>query len=164
MKMMVHKSLLLLLLLLFSAINSKAQTSSIYKTLSPDKTTSLEVKTAGGKLLYRMLFAAQTVTDWSPLGLQTNRNSGEENMEILRRTQRNNKEKFNWSLGEDDVITNNYNEIRFSCRTTSADFDLVARVYDGSVAFRYELPASAQVSSIKKELTTFNFTDAYTLY
>ena len=164
MNMMVNKSLLLLLLVLFSCIDTKAQTSRIYKALSPDKTTSLEVKTAGGKLLYRMLFAAQNVTDWSPLGLQTNRNSGEESIEIFRSKQRTNKEKFNWSLGEDDIIPNNYKEIRLSCRATSSDFDLVARVYDGSVAFRYELQASAEVSSIKKELTTFNFTAAYTLY
>jgi alpha-glucosidase len=162
--MLTGRMLVIWLFFVFTGFHSKSQEDKTYKVLSPNKATSLEVKTADGKLLYRMFFEAQPVTGWSQLGLQTNRSSGEEKITISSKTQRRNKEKFNWSLGENDVITNDYHEIRLTCNAPSSGFALLARVYDGSIAFRYELPASAQVSSIQKELTEFNFTEPYTLY
>lgn len=160
----ISKALLVLLLFSFANFCGKAQDATAYKVFSPNKATSLEIKTEAGKLLYRMFFAGQTVTDWSRLGLQTNLHSGQEPIVINGKTQRSNKEGFKWSLGEDDVIANEYNEILLSCTHSSFKFTLRARLYDGSFAFRYEAPASPQVSSIKRELTEFNFTEPYTLY
>lgn len=162
--MTTRKKLTILLFFVFDCFTGNSRTVQAYKILSPDKTTSLEVKTGDGKLLYRMVFAGQPAIDWSRLGLQTNNNDAQQNVSIISKKQRNNKEEFKWSLGEDDLITNNYNEIRLNCNLSSSNFSLVARVYDGSVAFRYELPASAQVKSIAKELTEFNFIENYTLY
>lgn len=104
-----------------------------------------------------MFFAGQTVTTWSQLGFVTNASVKNEKVAIKYKTQRSNKETFKWTLGEDDIITDNYNEIRLSCHS-SIDCNVIARDYDGSVAFRYELPSANQASNIKKELTEFNFT------
>ncbi len=131
-----------------------------HKVFSPDHSTSFEIKTASGQLMYRMVFAGAAVTNWSPLGLQLNAGA----VSIKSKQERSNKEKFAWPLGEDDTITNNYNEIRLSCNAGRVPFQVTSRVYNGSVAFRYELPASAGVTTIQKELTGFNFTTAYTLY
>lgn len=161
---MVKKTLLILLFLVFAGLPGRSQIHLVCQVLSPDKKTSFEVKAENGKLLYRMLFAGQSITNWSALGFQTDISSGEDRVEINADTRRSNREKFNWSLGEDDVITNNYNEIDLSCRVAAAAFHFIARVYDGAVAFRYGFPAPAQVRRIKKELTEFNFTAAYTLY
>lgn len=161
------------LLFLFIGMNfcGNAQVGNIYKALSPDKSTSFEIKTASGQLLYRMAFAGAAVTNWSPLGLQMAGVTAAP-ISIKDKQERSNKEQFAWPLGESDTITNNYNELRLSCNVGNVPFLLTSRVYNGSVAFRYELPAlalsvaegSASVTTIQKELTGFNFTTAYTLF
>src|SRR5690349_8151910 len=128
--MMTGRTFMIVLPFVLTGLNSLSQANSSFGILSPNRTTALEVKTAGGKLLYRMFFEGQPVTDWSQLGLQTNRSSGEEKIKISRKTQRSHKETFHWPLGEDDAITNNYNEIRFTCTAASSGFALLARVYD----------------------------------
>jgi alpha-glucosidase len=160
------KSLFSLLFLFGLNIACNAQANHLYKVSSPDKSTSFEIKIGSeGNLLYRMLYSGQEVTTWSVLGLQTNLNDSEKKAVIKSETQRSNKEKFSWPLGEDDVITNNYNEVKLVCNSTGLNFNLIARVYDGSIAFRYELhDVNQQINSIKKELTGFSFTEPYTLY
>ncbi|HEX6430058.1 MAG TPA: glycoside hydrolase family 97 catalytic domain-containing protein [Niastella sp.] len=151
-------------LLVLAFATGAAQTRKAYKVTSPDKSTSFEIQTANGQLMYRMVFAGEAVTNWSPLGLQINGGVSAAPVSIKGKQDRGNKEKFAWPLGETDTITNNYNEIRLSRITGRVPFQITARVYDGSVAFRYELPASAGVTTIQKELTGFNFTTPYTLY
>jgi alpha-glucosidase len=159
----IKKQLLALLPFVFASFCGITQSNNSYKILSPDKSTSFQVKTENGKLFYRMIFASQTITTWSQLGLQTHDHSSEEKIAIIGKEERSNKEKFNWPMGEDDVITNNYNEMKLKC-SASTNLNLIARVYDGSVAFRYELPATSEVRNIEKEVTEFNFTGPYTLY
>jgi alpha-glucosidase len=142
---------------------AKSQIGNNYKFFSPDKVTLLEIKTERGMLQYRMSYSGEEVVKWSLLGLSINSESVNEAVIIKGKKQKLVNEKFKWSLGEDDTIINNYNEVEFSC-SSSYNFSLIARVYNGSVAFKYELPASAQVNNIRKELTEFNFTDNYTLY
>jgi alpha-glucosidase len=162
--MITRKALLSISCIVLAFGYVKAQEQAVYTVLSPNKATIFDVKASDGKLLYRMRFNGQAVTNWSPLGLQTIEGTGDETINVTSKAQRSNREKFRWHLGEDDVISNNYNEIRLTCRSGLSGFDVLARVYDGSVAFRYGLPDVSGVSGIKKELTAFHFTTPYTLY
>lgn len=147
--------------------SSVGQLTSSYKISSPDKSTSMEVGTNNeGKLLYHILHAGQEVITWSALGLVLNDISLGEKSLIRSKTQRSNKKKFAWSLGEDDVITNNYNEIILSCQSSTLNFNITARLFDGSVAFRYEILQHSGVENnvISKENTEFNFLEPYTIY
>lgn len=155
---------LLLTFLNFAGIDSGAQSNGLYKVSSPDNSTLLEVKTDNGKLFYRVSFEGDGIINWSRLGFLTNMDAAPDKVIITGKKQRSNNEKFSWPLGEDNVILNRYNEVRFSCNASSVVFNLVARVYNGSVALRYDLPAPGQVSCITKELTEFIFTSPYTLY
>jgi alpha-glucosidase len=143
---------------------ANAQADKLSKLSSPDKSTSVEIAAKSGKLQYRVFFNGQELTTWSSLGLQCDDLTIGENTIIKGQNKKKLRSRFSWPFGEDDVITNNCNEIQFSCASGSVNFNFIVRVYDGSVAFRYELPSPGVVNIIKKELTEFNFTDPYTLY
>ncbi|MEJ7830101.1 MAG: glycoside hydrolase family 97 N-terminal domain-containing protein, partial [Segetibacter sp.] len=145
-------SLFILLLTLSQIINGQLTTS--YKISSPDKLTSFEVGTnKDGNLMYHLLQSGQEVITWSALGFMMNDITAGERAVIKNKVQRSNKERFEWPLGEDDFITNNYNEVILSCQSSSLQYNLVARVFDGSVAFRYEIPQQAALVNNSKYST-----------
>jgi alpha-glucosidase len=137
-----------------------------YVVSSPDKSTVCEIGVnRAGSLTYRLKLNGNAVTRWSPLGLVVNRNELGENTVIAKATRKSVNEKFAWPLGEDDVITNNYNQLVLSCKSGNNVFNLVARVLDGSVAFRYEIQHTGNTNAvIIKEKTAFNFTKPILLY
>ncbi|GEO11829.1 glycoside hydrolase family 97 protein [Segetibacter aerophilus] len=156
-----------LLLLLVISIASFGQEANSYKVASPDKSTLMEVRTgSGGKLMYRVLYAGKEAITWSAMGFVMNGMIAGEQTAIQNKTGQSHKEKFAWPLGEDDTITNNYNELRIVCTSSILRFNLIARAYDGSVAFRYDIPTAAGSASntINKELTEFRFLEPFTLY
>ncbi|HSC38284.1 MAG TPA: glycoside hydrolase family 97 catalytic domain-containing protein, partial [Chitinophagaceae bacterium] len=63
-------------------------------------------------------------------------------------------------------ITNQYNQLDLSCATGALKYNLLARVFDGSVAFRYSIPAPPGVASgsISHENTEFKFPGSYSMY
>ena len=157
-------------LLLFTVISCKAgmgQTLNTVTVVSPDKTTSCEVRAnENGSLVYRVFYQKKPVVNWSPLGLTIDQVPLGEKVTIDKANKRTVNEKFTWTLGEDDLIENHYNETSVSCHSAGIQFKLLARAYDGSIAFRYQIPAQAGISNglISKENTAFHFTTPYTLY
>jgi alpha-glucosidase len=110
-----------------------------------------------------MLLAGEEVITWSLLGIQTNVQAGQ-TVGVKKKSEKSVNSKFAWSLGEDAVITNNYNEFIADC-TGPVNFTLVTRVYNGSIAFRYQFPVlPSKIENITKEETSFNFPGTYTLY
>lgn len=157
---------LIFVLLIIGNDNITAQVKKLYEVVSPNKQTTFELGTGNNsKLLYKVFYSGKEVITWSALGFVANGITAGEEAKVKSKTLRSNKEKFAWPLGEEDTITNNYNEIKLSCVSSSIQFNLIVRVYDGSVAFRYEIPQTANfVNNIKKENTTFNFPDPLTIY
>jgi alpha-glucosidase len=154
----------ILVLLVTFGTKSRAQSNITVK--SPDNNTSIQFGLDNKNLRYKVIYRGEDVTSWSNLGFVLDNTVAGENTIINSTKQRSNKEQFNWSLGEDDVITNNYNEISLFCHSSALSFKLIARVYDGCLAFRYEVPkqTGVAISTIKKELTEFRFPEIYTLY
>lgn len=162
-----NKGILLLAILCLLGKMGLSQVATSYIVSSPDKTTSMEVSSnEGGKLMYRVYYRKDPVIKWSDMGMVVNNISLGEHTAINLVNKKQINEKFNWPLGEDDVITNHCNEVKLSCHTGGVRFNLLVRAYDGSVAFRYEIPAQATISkgSISKENTAFNLTTPFTLY
>ncbi|HEY8895498.1 MAG TPA: glycoside hydrolase family 97 catalytic domain-containing protein [Niastella sp.] len=153
------------LLLLLAVINGVAQTGKTHKLASPDKLTTFEVRTNNGLLMGRMFFAGEAITNWSRLGVQTGKGITEDDIIINSKSERSNRERFAWPLGENDTITNNYNEARFVCKSGTDDLVLLTRVYNGCVAFRYELPnKDSSITNIKQEYTSFNLSGPFQIY
>src|ERR1700712_4569484 len=155
-----------LIIFLFFSITIDAQVTAICKVYSPGKLTSFEAGTDGAqKIMYRVMFNGQEAITWSALGFVLNGIAAGEKITIKKDKQSGHLDKFHWRLGEDDSIANNYNQIILSCISADVSFNIIARVFDGSVAFRYEIPQlKSSINSISKENTTFNFPTPYTIY
>ena len=155
-----------ILLLLVNYQNLHAQIKNTISIKSPDESTVFEAKTsADGQLVYRMFFKTKAVTEWSTLGIVFGDNDGASKIAIEKAKTQSKNEKFAWVFGERDSIVNRYNEVTLSCVSGTLLYDVVARVFNGSIAFRYKLSkTAAAINHVKKELTTFRFTNDYTLY
>ncbi|SEO07573.1 alpha-glucosidase [Mucilaginibacter gossypiicola] len=143
------------------------QVKSSYEVTSPDSKTKLFIGLNGQKdLLYRVSFNGEELTAWSKLGLVINTVKIGENTTIVHGWRSAHKESFAWSLGENDHISNNYNQLTLGCSSSALAFHIVVRVFNGSVAFRYELPQQSSLKSarISSEQTEFNMKNPYTIY
>ncbi|MBC8154598.1 MAG: glycoside hydrolase family 97 catalytic domain-containing protein [Bacteroidetes bacterium] len=139
----------------------------LYRADSPDGKIRLDVTILEPKtLVYRVLVASETVLDWSRLGLQWNTVAVGQNIVVKKQRLRPNREQFAWPLGENDSIRNHYNELTLDCQSGSVTYQIVARVFNGSVAFRYVLPKQTRADAglIRQEYTTFALPGAYTIY
>jgi len=151
--------------LLFFARDICVAQNGANQLISPDKSTSLEFKTVTSRLFYRVLYHGEEVITWSALGFQTNLPADDRLVSLKRNSQKSVNSRFEWPLGEDAVIDNNYNEVSLICRGGTISYTLEARAYNGSIAFRYVLiKIPAGVTGIKKEETAFNFTRPTILY
>lgn len=119
-----------------------------------------------GKLMYRVYYRQKPEVNWSPLGLVIDKTPLGEQAVIDKVTKKKVREKINWPLGENAVISNTYNEINVTCHTGNIRYNLVVRAYNGSVAFRYVLPAQASIPKgiIRAENTAFHIRTPFTLY
>jgi alpha-glucosidase len=158
--------LLVLLLLLLLGLSARAQPKSVVVT-SPGKKTQLELAVdAQGRLRYRATFGGQEVVAWSALGLVLNGAAAGSPATVQGAVQKTVDDAFAWPLGENDQIENKYQEVDLALQSAGLSFHVLARVYDGSVAFRYVLPVQNGLATarLSKEATEFNLTDAYTIY
>lgn len=146
--------------------------------LSPDGQTRWEIRLNPDRnLQYRVVQAGEPVLDWSPLGIRYGDATLGQQAILKKETREAKDESFDWPLGENDRVVNRYQEVTYPCRSGTVDFQVQVRVYDGAVAFRYQLPgadasgadasgavASGAVASISAELTGFRFPENPTLY
>ncbi|HVU56240.1 MAG TPA: glycoside hydrolase family 97 catalytic domain-containing protein, partial [Puia sp.] len=129
---------------------------------SPDNSTTCEISTAqNGRLQYRVSYLRQPITRWSPMGLQVNGVSLYDHTLIRGVAQKEFDEHTYWPLGESDTLVNHCRQITLSCRSGNISWKLIARAYNGSIAFRYEVDGTG---AVQKEYTAFYFTRPYTLY
>ncbi len=165
----MHLKSFFIILMLISTLPGflQAQTKIIRSVSSPNKITRCEVGVnTGGRIVYRVLFNKKEILRWSAMGLLLNDKNIGDNVVFKSQSQNSVNEKFTWRLGENDTITNQYNESISRFSSHAVDLILTVRVYDGSIAFRYEItePQRSTGNSIKKEYTQFNFRESYTLY
>lgn len=156
-----------IILLILMAKSSNAQIKTSYKVSSPDKSTQIEIGLdQQGKLVYRVFYGLKEALTWSALGFNLNEVTAGDKTVILSNNQSKHTETFAWRLGENDHIENNYQEMVLSCQSSSLKFNIIARVFNGSIAFKYEIPAQATFKNgrIKQENTQFNLIDPYTIY
>src|SRR6476620_9302492 len=88
-------------LLIAPCLISSGQSPRSYKISSPDKSTSIEVRTGDdGKLMYRTVYAGKEVITWSALGFVVNDIVAGKQTQIKNQVRTAHKEKFAWRLGE----------------------------------------------------------------
>lgn len=156
--------LVFLSIALCTNVNLYAQIASKYKLSSPDKKTGFEIGLSPQKkLYYRINFEGKILLDWSALGFTLNDNQAGTNTEVLGLEQTPVSAGFDWPLGENDHVDNRYVDFTISCKSGAFNYNILGRMYDATVAFRYSFTAPFG-SILKKENTLFQFPSAYTIY
>ncbi|HMI02815.1 MAG TPA: glycoside hydrolase family 97 catalytic domain-containing protein [Pedobacter sp.] len=161
------KSIIVLLVLVITGFPAISQVKQIATAQSPDKETRFELNlTSEGNLQYRTVYAGKEVLAWSKLGLDLNDAGAGDKTIIRSQSQKSHSENISWSIGENDVIKNSYNELNINCSAGTLKYKILIRAYNGSIAFRYILPEQNGIKKliVKKEVTQFNFTDSFKIY
>ena len=136
---------------------------------SPDG--QLELQTfldAAGRPGYRLTRAGAVVIDSSYLGYRLQGAAAlDQGFSVARATTREIDETWDMVWGEDATVRNHCRELRLELTEASGRrLDLVFRLFDDGLGFRYEMPAQAGVDSvlITEELTEFALTGDHTAW
>ncbi len=137
-----------------------------YVIQSPDKKMQATILSGSSHLGYKLEFEGKQVLAPSDLGLTINGEDIGLATTIVAAKNNARSEKINWSIGENAVINNTFNELELACKSPSYNYKLLIRVYDGSIAFRYIIPEQAATKqfTIQKENTSFNLTQPSKIY
>lgn len=149
-------------LFLFFAINSFAQ-----EILSPSKKISLSFSiTSEGKPTYKVFYSNKEIVQESVLGVALkDQEALDHGFVLVQQESKLVNETWQPVLGEQSIIQNNYNQVTYFLlqKATNRKFNIIFRVYNEGVAFRYEFPKQDQLNYfvISDEKTTFNLVENY---
>jgi len=147
------------LLLACSFFNLSAQ-----KIQSPSKDIQVEFSlSTEGEPIYKVNYKGKEAIKASKLGVSlkedTSLTSG---FSLVNKEETSIDETWDPVLGEQSTIRNQYNQVSFHLlqKETNKKFDIVFKVYDEGVAFRYEFPEEDTVRYfiVSEENTEFNLT------
>lgn len=130
--------------------------------LSPNEQIRCHVKLKSGLVTYAVYKNDKVIIKSSKLGfLICGENPLGNHLKLIREQTKKHKETIELPWGDVRYIDNTYNEVAFYLAENKADerlFTLRFRIFNDSVAFRYEIPPQPkfQQITIKDELTEFN--------
>jgi hypothetical protein len=148
---------LYLFVALISVLSINAQSIT-----SPSKNISLDFKLSNdGKPTYSVNYKTKTIVKESALGIEL---KGTEPLKsgfsILNQETQSVDSPWNPVLGEKTTYQNKYNEIKFYLiqKATNRKLNIIFKVYDEGVAFRYEFPKQEKLDYfiISDEKSEFN--------
>ncbi len=153
-------TLVLLSITLFSCSQKQQTTVS-----SPDKNMLVEFSISEtGEPSYKILYKNDDVIKTSTLGFDFAREMAlKDNFEIINTTSSNFNETWQMPWGEQLDVVNNYKQLKIELQESSKlkrKLNIVFRVYNDGVGFRYEFPEQKYLSEvlITEENTEFNLT------
>lgn len=153
-------------LLLVLAMGCNRPSPETYSVQSPAKKVSVDVwLNAEGVPVYRIMYNGKTAVDSSMLGGFELRDAPalHGGWQVKNRLTRSFSETWQPVYGQEKEIVNNYQELTLNLEEQQAPkrlMNLVFRVYDDGVGFRYEIPAQQSLDSvvIMDEITEFRLT------
>ena len=153
-------------LAIFSCNSEKKQTKEI---TSPNEKVTIDFNINNeGRPFYLVKFNNKTVVDTSYLGFEfKDAPAFNKNFIIKNTTTSSFSETWQMPWGEQLDVENNYKELKVELqeKTTPERFlNIVFKVYDDGIGFRYEFPEQARLKGdvfITEENTEFNLTEDY---
>ena len=149
------------------ALSNTALAEPLARVTSPDGANIVEIEINGeGRASYSVSRGGQAVIAPSRLGfLLVDAPKIERNLALTAQYARRFDEAWEQPWGEQRRIRNRYNELRFTLTEQTGQrrsIDVVFRVYDDGLGFRYEFPDQPQLREVRilNELTEFNFAQA----
>jgi alpha-glucosidase len=166
MKRPLHTALLLAASLCVFAANAE----TVATVSSPNKVLTVELDLHEGRLAYRVLRFGEKVIDDSRLGFRL-RGSGALDRNLALESQASASHDRTWEQpwGENRFVRDHHNELRARIVETIAPnrrFDIVFRVFDDGIGFRYEFPEQPALAEaiIDDELTELTLAEAATAW
>jgi hypothetical protein len=153
------------LFLLFALSISQAQSIQ-----SPSGKMTVTFKLSGsGQPTYSINYKDKAVILESVLGIKLKEKPAlDAKFEIITSKTATFNESWKPVLGEQSTIVNHYNELTVSLinKASKVKMNIIFRVFDEGVAFRYDFPKQAELSYfiISDEVTQFNLTDNHQVF
>jgi hypothetical protein len=148
--------------IIFSLIFCSFFTLSAQQVQSPSKKISLDFSiNPKGEPVYKVTYKNKEVIKPSKLGISLKDSTSlTKDFSLVNKEETTIDETWNPVLGEQSSIRNHYNEAKFHLlqKGTNKKLDIVFKVFDEGVAFRYEFPFDESVNYfiISDENTEFN--------
>ncbi len=136
--------------IVFSAIATTGIAAG-YQVQSPDGRLTLTAGTRSGRPYYSMSCGAETVISESFLGMTLAEADLSTDFAVRKITRSSKDETWTQVWGEDETVRNNYNELTLHLRRKSGKrlaMDIVFRVFNDGIGFRYVIPEQKQLSGI----------------
>jgi len=129
---------------------------------SPDKNIVFLIDVNNKKISYTLVYKGKLVIDRSPLSLQFENSSFENNLKVNRPVFKDGTEDYDLFVGKTKHVRDIYKEVTIPIQQTETPhlfINLVARAFNDGLAFRYEFPKQAGLDSLMltDENTAFNF-------
>jgi alpha-glucosidase len=147
-----------------------ARAETVATVSSPNKVLTVELDLHEGRLAYRVLRFGEKVIDDSRLGFRL-RGSGalDRNLALASQARRSHDQTWEQPWGENRFVRDHHEELRATIRETIVPhrmFDLVFRVFDDGIGFRYAFPEQPAMAEaiIDEELTEFALADSATAW
>ena len=129
---------------LLGSVSLTARADTVASVDSPGNVLRVSIESQHeGRLSYRIDRGGTPVLSSSRLGFLLGDGRLERNLEVVAQSTRSVDETWEQPWGERRVSRNRYTELRVEVRETAQAgrrFNLVFRVYDDGVGFRYEFP------------------------
>ncbi len=154
-----------LLLFLLAVITARASAQQPAVVTSPDGRTAVMVFVKDGGLFYRVDRDARALMMPSRLGFTfRNARALSDSLRITGMRRDSADQTWQQPWGEVREVRDHQRELRVSLQETTAlarRFDVVFRVFNDGIGFRYELPAQPNLGELEimEELTEFSFAD-----
>ena len=159
----MNKHLLLCAFALSFSIVSAQQAT----VTGPDGNLKVDISLKGGKLLYTVTYKGKTILEDSPLGFVANIGDFSTNVSYVGQTTSTVSKTYVQDRIKQSVVNYNANELKITFANADKNpFDVVFRVSNNDIAFRYEMPQYGETASIvmKSEATGFDFPENTTTF
>lgn len=159
----MNKHLLLCAFALSFSIVSAQQAA----VTGPDGNLKVDISLKGGKPLYTVSYKDKTILEDSPLGFVTDIGDFSTNVSYVGQTTSTVSKTYVQDRIKQSVVNYNANELKITFANADKNpFDVVFRVSNNDIAFRYEMPQYGETASIvmKSEATGFDFPENTTTF
>ncbi|MDQ3040056.1 MAG: glycoside hydrolase family 97 N-terminal domain-containing protein, partial [Pseudomonadota bacterium] len=156
------RRLLAIFTIVVASLAIDSQAATVASVASPSGALKVELDLNGeGRLAYRILRQGRPLVADSRLGfIFADDRQLLRNLKLERQAARRFDETWEQPWGERRFVRNHFNELRATFVESDRDrrqFDVVFRVYDDGVGFRYEVPKQPALNQVRiqQELTEF---------
>ena len=159
----MNKHLLLCAFALSFSIVSAQQAT----VTGPDGNLKVDISLKGGKPLYTVSYKDKTILEDSPLGFVTDIGDFSTNVSYVGQSSSVVRKTYVQDRIKQSVVNYNANELKITFANADKNpFDVVFRVSNNDIAFRYEMPQYGETASIvmKSEATGFDFPENTTTF